>query len=433
MTAGLAIPERETGTGGSHLAPWLAHLLDTVASAHVPADQALERHVRQHALGARDRRWLGDALFLALRHLRLLCRCHGAARAQQDKQVLDHVARAVLDHVVRGDGPDWPADCAGVEMEMDPADRLSLPDWLWHRLVQDWGVDEAGALALALLHPATVDVRVHGGRGITRQSVLQQWQQGGVAAVATPWAPQGIRLPGRVPIGEWPEFRSGLVEIQDEGSQLITYLLVPRAGWKVVDLCAGAGGKTLQLAERVGPSGRVVAADTSPERLQRLRARAKRAGVAGRVVHMPVRHERDTPLHGWQGQADAVLVDAPCSGTGTLRRRPDLKWSLRGEEVDALHWKQAALLAAGAGLVRPGGWLVYATCSLLRRENEEVVAGFLRDQRGSGKRGRFVLVPAGPVLARQGIVLPQPDGEFLSLSPHRTATDGFFAALFQRL
>jgi 16S rRNA (cytosine967-C5)-methyltransferase len=210
--------------------------------------------------------------------------------------------------------------------------------------------------------------------------------------------------------------------VQDEGSQLLSLLLEPKRQEMVVDFCAGAGGKALHLAALMANTGSVYAFDVSARRLERLKPRLARAGVDN-VRRVVIRDERDDRVQRLAGKIDRVLVDAPCSGTGTLRRNPDIKW--RALDVQKLAAVQCAILASASTLLKPGGRLVYATCSLLREENEDVVAGFL------ATHPDFVIVPAAEVLARRHVALI-PDSEFLRLLPHRHRTDGFFAAVLER-
>jgi 16S rRNA (cytosine967-C5)-methyltransferase len=213
-----------------------------------------------------------------------------------------------------------------------------------------------------------------------------------------------------------------LFEIQDEGSQLLSLLVEPRRGETVVDFCAGAGGKTLHLGALMANTGSLYAFDTSVKRLERLKPRLKRSGLQN-VRTVAIAHERDERVQRLTGKADRVLVDAPCSGTGTLRRNPDIKW--RALDLAALAAEQKKILAAAATLVKPGGRLVYATCSLLKEENEDVVAGFL------ATHSEFERLPVTGILERRHIALAQ-EGIDLRLTPHRHGTDGFFAAVLER-
>jgi 16S rRNA (cytosine967-C5)-methyltransferase len=210
--------------------------------------------------------------------------------------------------------------------------------------------------------------------------------------------------------------------VQDEGSQLLGFLLEPKRGEMVVDFCAGAGGKTLLLGALMRNTGRLYAFDVSDKRLANLKPRLARSGLSN-VHPARIEHERDQKIKRLAGKADRVLVDAPCSGLGTLRRNPDLKWRQDEASVAELTVKQAAILDAAATLVRPGGRLVYATCSLLSAENDDIVAAFLE------KHPDFSLLPAAAVLGKQGIAC---EGDVLRLLPHLHNTDGFFAAALER-
>ncbi|MBF0182716.1 MAG: RsmB/NOP family class I SAM-dependent RNA methyltransferase, partial [Magnetococcales bacterium] len=308
--------------------------------------------------------------------------------------------------------------------EPPPAVAVSLPDWLWETWAGRWGQEEAMRLATALNQPASTDLRVNRLRA-DRTRVMAALAEAGMEAEPLPDLPDGLRLPRHYPVTTLPAFRQGLFEIQDAGSQRIPLLLAPRPGESVVDLCAGGGGKTLHMAAMMGNRGRILATDTDPGRLARLGPRMKRAGASIIRTHA-IRHEGDPWLRAMTGKADAVLVDAPCSGTGTLRRHPEIKWRLTPEQIAAFFDRQCALLDAGARLTRPGGRLLYATCSLLRQENEAVVAAFLAQNRA------FRLLPASRTLARRGEDGVYPEEPFLTLLPHVAGCDGFFAALFSR-
>jgi 16S rRNA (cytosine967-C5)-methyltransferase len=219
-------------------------------------------------------------------------------------------------------------------------------------------------------------------------------------------------------------FLDGAVEVQDEGSQLVGMLVEPRRGEMVVDFCAGAGGKTLQMGASMHSSGRLYAFDVSDKRLANLGPRLKRSGLSN-VFPQRIANENDAKVKRLRGKIDRVLVDAPCTGLGTLRRNPDLKWRQTEEALAELAVKQAAILAAAATLVKPGGRLVYATCSLLSEENEDIVQGFL------AAHADFALVPAADILQRQGLQVPR-IAEYLRLYPHVHDTDGFFAAVMEK-
>jgi len=218
-------------------------------------------------------------------------------------------------------------------------------------------------------------------------------------------------------------FIDGSLEVQDEGSQLVGYLVAPKRSEMVVDFCAGAGGKTLHLGALMRSQGRLYAFDTNERRLANLKPRLARSGLSN-VHPQRLGSERDTKIKRLAGKIDRVLVDAPCTGFGTLRRNPDLKWRQPESSLAELAEKQRAILAAAATLVKPGGRLVYATCSVLPDENEAVVAAFL------AARPDFIAGDAAAELARAGIALDT--GPALTLLPHRHGCDGFYAAILER-
>jgi 16S rRNA (cytosine967-C5)-methyltransferase len=222
-------------------------------------------------------------------------------------------------------------------------------------------------------------------------------------------------------------FIRGDFEVQDEGSQLLAQLLDAKRGEMVVDFCAGAGGKTLALGASMRGTGRLYAFDTSGHRLDALKPRLARSGLSN-VHPVAIAHERDDRIKRLAGKIDRVLVDAPCSGLGTLRRNPDLKWRQNPKLVQALSVTQAAILQSAARLLKPGGRLVYATCSLLLEENEQIAEAF------SAAHPEFALLPAAEVLTQAGVenAAGLCSGAYLRLWPHQHHTDGFFAAVWQK-
>jgi len=302
------------------------------------------------------------------------------------------------------------------------AERADLPDWLCERLLGTH--DEAGLLQLAqsLNRPAPLDLRVNILK-LGCEDALARLRDSGLDAAPCSWSPHGIRLAGKPALQKHPLFLDGSAEVEDEGSQILGFLVQPKSGEFVVDFCAGAGGKTLQLGAMMRSAGRLYALDVAEKRLMRLRPRVARAGLSN-VHPILIAHERDARLKRFAGKADRVLVDAPCSGLGTLRRNPDLKWRQTPAAIDEMVLRQQAILEAAAKLVRPGGRLVYATCSLLDEENDGVVDTFL------AAHPEFVSVSAEDILTRQGIA--PGTGERLRLSPVAHGTDGFFAAVLMR-
>ncbi|MBN8464618.1 MAG: RsmB/NOP family class I SAM-dependent RNA methyltransferase [Dechloromonas sp.] len=393
-----------------------------------PADAVVSRYFRDHhQLGHADRAFVAETVFAVLRRGRSIeARCAGRLSDRARLLVALAVSRGwsqrELAPVLKASEEEWLAAAKALpESELPPAVRCDLPDWLYARLEAQFGADEVLRLAQALNQPAPLDLRVNTLK-TNRAALLAQFAAEGIAAVPGSLSPLAIRLRDKPALARHPLFLAGAFEVQDEGSQLLGYLLEPRRGEMVVDFCAGAGGKTLLLGALMKNTGRLYAYDVSDKRLARLKPRLARSGLSN--VH-PVRieHERDTRIKRLAGKVDRVLVDAPCSGLGTLRRNPDLKWRQGEDSVAELAVKQASILDAAARLVRPGGRVVYATCSLLTAENEAVVDAFLAGH------ADFTLAPAAQVLARHGVVL---EGDTLRLLPHRHPTDGFFAAVLDR-
>ncbi|CAH2599863.1 RsmB/NOP family class I SAM-dependent RNA methyltransferase [Rhodovastum atsumiense] len=304
--------------------------------------------------------------------------------------------------------------------EMPEAVRLEVPDWILPHLRQRFGHDLAAELA-AMAGEAPLDLRVNLLKG-TRDAARQALAAEGIEAEPTPLSPWGLRIAGRRPVSTGPAFQGGLVEIQDEGSQLVAAMVGAAPGMRVVDWCAGAGGKTLALAMSMDNRGHVTACDVSAHRLEGAVRRLRRAGV-----HNVERHLVE-PGDKWAkrraGSIDRVLVDAPCTGTGTWRRNPDARLRLQENDLAELRPKQAAILATAAGLVRKGGRLVYATCSVLPEENEEQLRAFL------SAHSDFTLVPLADAWALPGP--PPGPGPYLALTPRSHGTDGFFAAVLER-
>jgi 16S rRNA (cytosine967-C5)-methyltransferase len=322
---------------------------------------------------------------------------------------------------------------AGAERRMaalaDPANRLaaeeSLPPWLARQFVAELGMDEARSLAKAMNRRAPLTVRANLLK-TTRPALAERLAEEGLSAEPTPLSPWGLSLAGHANAFSLSSFREGLFEVQDEGSQLVALACGARPGMKVVDGCAGAGGKSLALAAEMHNRGEILALDVDGERLGEARRRARRDGVHNlRTQVIPLGPEADEALRPSEGRADLVLVDAPCSGLGTLRRKPDARWRLEPDALERFAATQRELLLRFVRLLSPGGRLVYATCSLARAENEEVAA-FAASLPGLHP---FPLSRTlGEELARQ----VGADGHVLNLWPHRHGTDGFFVAAFER-
>ena len=393
-----------------------------------PADAVVSRYFREHRqLGHADRAFVAETVFAVLRRGRSIeARCAGQLSDRRRLLATLAIVRGwslrELAPVLKASEEEWLAAAKAVpEADLPPAVRCDLPDWLYARLEQQFGADEVLALSRAMNQSAPLDLRVNTLKG-DRDTLLAKLAADDIAASPGALSPLAVRLRDKPALAKHPLFLEGAFEVQDEGSQLLGFLLEPKRGEMVVDFCAGAGGKTLLLGALMRNTGRLYAFDVSDKRLTNLKPRLARSGLSN-VHPARIEHERDQKIKRLAGKADRVLVDAPCSGLGTLRRNPDLKWRQDETSVAELTVKQAAILAAAATLVRPGGRLVYATCSLLSAENDEIVAAFLE------KHPDFSLLPASAVLGKQGIAC---EGEVLRLLPHKHNTDGFFAAAMER-
>ncbi|MDR1350319.1 MAG: RsmB/NOP family class I SAM-dependent RNA methyltransferase [Zoogloeaceae bacterium] len=397
------------------------------------ADKTLSHYFRAHPkLGHADRGVLAETCFALLRRYRSLSVKVAAVFPAAPVPSPRHLFLAAL--ILEGRAlPEIeallnPGEAAGLaalekfdDNTLTPAERADLPDWLYARLAGIHGKAETQALAQAMNRPAPLDLRVNTLKG-ERDAVLAEFARERIAAKAGAYSPFAIRLAEKPALARNPLFTQGVIEVQDEGSQLLGLLLAPKRGEAVADFCAGAGGKTLLLGALMANSGRLYAFDVSEKRLARLKPRLARSGLSN-IHPIRIESERDPRLKRLAGKMDKVLVDAPCSGLGALRRNPELKWRQTPESVVELTQKQAAILAAAARLVRPGGRLLYATCSLLDAENDRIVDAFL------AAHPEFTLLSAHAELARFNL----PDiGERLQLFPLQHNTDGFYAALLTK-
>jgi 16S rRNA (cytosine967-C5)-methyltransferase len=410
-----------------------AEVLELVLRFDRPADVILSYFFRGHrTLGMHDRVFIAEAVFGTLRRKRFIDHLLGEATPR--RILLAYLARIAgisareLQPALAAGEADWLVQFKSAPAQALQADLLplgvqaELPDWLIERLKTHMSEAEILALGRALQQPAPLDLRVNSLRS-SRDSVMAKFAAEGVAAGPTPYSPLGIRLRDRPALARHPLFVDGSVEVQDEGSQLLGFLVAPRRNDLVVDFCAGAGGKTLMLGAMMQSRGRIYAFDVSEKRLARLKPRLKRSGLSNLHPQL-LQHENDPKVKRLAGKIDRVLVDAPCSGLGTLRRNPDLKWRQSPQSIEELKVKQASILRAAARLVKPGGRLVYATCSLLREENQDIVAGFL------AQNPDFKLLNCNEILQQQRI--PVDTGPYLQLWPQVHATDGFFAAALQK-
>jgi 16S rRNA (cytosine967-C5)-methyltransferase len=412
-------------------------------ASEAPADAVANAWFRaRRFIGAADRRAVADRLWAMLRAAPRLVWHLKRARAPITPRTL-MLAQLAVEEGAAADavaglfnaarhGPAPLADAerralaslAGRVLDdpaMPEAARLGMPDWLLPRLAARFGAALAAEMA-AFDAPAPTDLRANLLKA-TRERAQAALAAEGIATEPTPFSPWGLRAHGRPPITTSRAFRDGLVEIQDEGSQLIAAMVDARPGLRVCDVCAGAGGKTLALAAAMANRGQIVAADVSAARLEAAAKRLRRAGAS--TVERRLIEPGAKWLKRAAGGFDRVLVDAPCTGTGTWRRRPDARLRLAEADLLDLTQKQSVILERAARLVKPGGILVYATCSVLTEENEAQVEGVLAGVPG------FAVLPLAAVRARTGVALPG-DGPYLSLTPAGHGTDGFFAAALTR-
>ncbi len=402
--------------------------LTRVLTFEYPADAVLSRYFRdRHALGQHDRAFVAEAVFGVIRRKLLLDQLMPQATPRQ--LVLLWLARVAgfsgreLAELCTADEKEWLNTTrapAGVAMPLSV--EADLPEWVVERLLLQHDDTFIRALGRALQEPAPLDLRVNTLRA-TRDEVIAKLNADGIEAAPMPWSPIGVRLKNKPSLSRHPLFTNGAIEVQDEGSQLLGYLLAPRRSDLVVDFCAGAGGKTLMIGALMNSQGRVYAFDVSQKRLTNLKPRLKRSGLSN-LHPQVIAHENDTRIKRLAGKIDRVLVDAPCSGLGTLRRNPDLKFRQSPQSVAELVVKQASILKAAARLVKPGGRLVYATCSLLAEENQQIVSAFLAEH------GEFSALDCGELLAKQGITMEC--AQQMQLWPHTHRTDGFFAVAMAR-
>ncbi len=418
-------------------------LLDAVSASGRPADAVANDFFRaRRFIGSGDRRAVSDRVWRVLRAQRRLqwwlARIGARAVTARLRVATSLLLEGWTLHGVQesfSGGRFAPSSLASEELQAlrqaenhtldhpampDPV-RLELPDWLLPRLQARFGPRLEAELA-ALGEPAPLDLRVNLLKA-TREQAQAALAEEGWQAEPTPLSPWGLRIAGRRPVTTGPAFQSGLVEIQDEGSQLVAALVGAAPGMRVADWCAGAGGKTLALAMAMANRGQLMACDVSVPRLDAAVRRLRRAGAHNVERHLLERGDKWAKRRA--GTFDRVLVDAPCTGAGTWRRNPDARLRLEENDLVELMAKQAAILDAAQGLVRVGGRLVYATCSLLEEENEAQVSSFL------ARHAAFRPVPLARAWTLEGP--PPGSGEWLTLTPARHGTDGFFAAVLERV
>ncbi len=438
----------------SSLIGHVIELLDAVRMLKHPADQVVRDFFRtRHYLGAKDRRFISDMLFGIVRNVRFLEETvlAGTPYAGSMKRIPAILFVVTYELKFSGTSPDvllpdvaglWRVYLPDVQCEetltgIAAADlspmlasnavrRLavlhSFPDEIVREWIERFGEPETEALCKSLNTQAPITVRVN-----TLKNSVEECRKkligDGVDSYTTRLSPHGLVLAKRINAQALAAFKGGSFEMQDEGSQIISFLTQAEPGMTVVDACAGGGGKTLHLAALMQNQGRLIAIDVEERRLNNIRERVARAGV--RVDEILLAGRDSAAIASLRGQADIVLVDAPCTGVGTFRRNPGAKLTFTGDFVARICSTQRAVLKEFSGLVKPGGRLVYSTCTLLRKENEGIVEAFLKEN------ADFVLESASELLAQRGITVSNAT-PYLWLLPHKTTTDGFFAAAMAR-
>jgi len=403
-----------------------------------PADAVVSHFFREHKeFGPRERASLTDTVYAVLRQRLLFEHFAPSGSGPKERRLAilgfahgtgarDFLKSALMDHE-----KEWLDACDSIKTaDLLDRHRHNLPEWLVTPLKAQLG-DDFWPLVESLNRSAPLDLRVN--TFVAKRAEVQAeiaataGKNGGIKTSVTPFSPWGLRVEGKPNLAKLDAFNRGAVEVQDEGSQLLALLLDAHRGEMVVDFCAGAGGKTLAIGASMRNTGRLYAFDNSAHRLAALKPRLARSGLSN-VHPTAIAHERDDRVKRLAGKIDRVLVDAPCSGLGTLRRNPDLKWRQSVKTVQEQAVQQTAILQSAARLLKSGGRLVYATCSLLPQENEEVALAF------GAVNPDFTPMAVAPLLTQLKVESAEGlcSGPFLRLWPHRHSTDGFFAAVWVR-
>jgi 16S rRNA (cytosine967-C5)-methyltransferase len=428
-------------------------VLQLVRDSGRPADNLIDSFFRTHKyLGSHDRRFIAETTYGTLRHLRkcevILLQALGAhadGMLPEDGFLLLAVTylvaidrRTPLNVADVGEAvksgrlrPQVHSILQAIPQvsqpePSDPVERIGLqysfPDWIVRRFLDQYGESETEQICDSLNGQAPLTLRVN-----TLKTTVEECRQAlaeeDIQTQPTRLSPFGLLVSKRMNVFQLQAFRNGFFEVQDEGSQLLPFVLDPKPTAKVLDACAGAGGKTLELSALMKNRGEIVAADVHSTRLEELRRRMRRAG-ASNVRICRVEDIAELEDH-YRDHFDVVLLDAPCSGIGTLRRNPGMKWVVTEETVHEVAEKQLHILEASAHLVKPGGIVAYATCTLFREENEDIVEKFL------SSHPEFAL-DRPPLDASEFDLTPFAAGKYTKLYPHRDGTDGFFIAVMRR-
>lgn len=410
-------------------------LLEQLLKFEHPTDQILSKYYKEHRqLGARDRATISDTVYSVIRELmrfkNIIKHTPGLNEMPLERKlaILAWAGdNAWLEKKLSTDELNWLKGAQQREENTIPfSERYSLPEWLLHAVEAQIGASQIEAFARSMLQTASLDLRVNTLKD-KREQVRAELLMTGVHTDYTPYAPNGLRLLEKSSLLQQPLYQQGVVEIQDEGSQLLACLVGAKRNEIIIDYCAGAGGKTLALGASMRNTGRLYAWDISAHRLDAIKPRLQRSGLTN-VHTAAITNAQDERVRRFYGKADRVLVDAPCSGLGTLRRSPELKWRITKKDVVALAQAQLTILAQASNLVKVGGLLVYATCSVLQEENEVIARQFTQMYTQFKPLNVLKLLEKQKINESASLV----QNDYLRLWPHLHKTDGFFAAVWER-
>ncbi len=411
-----------------------AEILDINFLDLKPADSKLSEFFRKNKnIGSQDRGYIAELFYGVIRNKVYLEKLVGSNDSYQMIlvyliKILRKSIREVL-YLITDKDEIFLKNIKSIKIsESDHPVRLSLPDWIWKKLVDEIGEKKTFDLASNMLSPANLNIRVNSLRKKSFIDILSELRLSfpdiSKDISQTAISKIGITLPRGTSIQRHPLFLNGNIEVQDEGSQILSYLVSPDRGQMVADFCAGAGGKSLALSSLMKNTGRIYAFDVSEKRLANLKQRLKRSG-ASNITMQRINNENDIKIKRLKGKFDRVLVDAPCTGLGTLRRNPDLKWKHNEISLNELICKQDAILNSASNLCKVGGYLVYATCSILKDENENQVENFIK------KNINFRVISQSSIMARYKIKVG--NSKYLKLNSLDNNTDCFFGVVLERV